>query len=203
VNIWCDESGGVGRGAMTLAAVAIPTEEAEAMLASFRETTGLTREMKGSRIDLDERRHFYELFAATSGRAIVSVAISAVIPSPGQDRGDHDRDIYAALLEDAVGTLTAQEVGCTSLVIDDGRYDPKTLAKIREHVAGLVGPLGLATLELSHKAAGLQIADVIANSFFNRAMVSKRQGVIAAMVEPFLESGQIIMRVIGRSDETA
>lgn len=196
MNIWCDESGGVGRGTMTLAAVAISTDQAEALLAAFRKASGLTRELKGSRIDLDERRYFFELLAKTHARVVVSIAISAVIPAPGEDRGDHDRDIYAALLDDAVGALTKNEVGCTTLTIDDGRYDAKTLAIIRAQIAALVGPLGLATLELSHRAAGLQIADVIANSFFNRALVSPRQGAIGAMVAPFLESGQIAMRIL-------
>jgi hypothetical protein len=137
----------------------------------------------------------------SEARAIVSVALSAVRPLPGMDRGDHDLAVYAALLEDAVGTLVQSESGCTSLTFDDGRYDVLTLAKIRAQVAVLVGPFGLATLELSHRAAGLQIADVVANSFFNRALVSPRQGIIAAMVAPFLESGQIAMRILTRDTE--
>ncbi len=201
MNIWCDESGGVGRGAMTLAAVAMPQDAADALLEAYRAATGLSRELKGSRIDLEERRHFFGLFGKTGAKAVVSIALSALAPLPGEDRGDHDQAIYAALLEDAVGTLVKTETGCTALTFDDGRYDPKTLAKIRAHVAALVGPFGLATLELSHRAAGLQIADVIANSFFNRALVSKRQPAIAAMIQPFLDSGQIVMRILSRNTQ--
>ena len=36
-------------------------------------------------------------------------------------------------------------------------------------------PMRLSQLELSHRLPGLQIADVIANTFFNRAMVTERQ----------------------------
>jgi hypothetical protein len=71
-----------------------------------------------------------------------------------------------------------------------------TLAKIRDDVGKLVGPCGTALLELSHRLAGLQIADVIANSFFNRALVNDRQARMAAIVAPLLESGQISMRVL-------
>ena len=86
---------------------------------------------------------------------------------------------------------------CDSVVIDDGRYGPETLAAIREDIAKLVGPCGTALLELSRRLSGLQIADVVANSFFNRALANERQGRMAAIVAPLLDSGQIKMRVLG------
>jgi hypothetical protein len=82
-------------------------------------------------------------------------------------------------------------------VVDDGRYGPITLGAIREDIAALVGPCGTAQLDLSHRLAGLQIADVVANTFFNRALVNERQGRMAAIAAPLLENGQIRMRVLG------
>ena len=43
--IYCDESGGVGRGVMTLAGLSIDAADAEKTLARFREVTGLTGEL--------------------------------------------------------------------------------------------------------------------------------------------------------------
>lgn len=194
--IYCDESGGVGRGVMTLAAVSIEAEFADAVLSRFREITGLAGELKGSRIDLAERGLLFELLERHVWTATVGIAISALTPDSGQDRGDHDIAIYAQLLNDAISAMNVGSHGCTQIFIDDGRYGPETLAHIRTDVASRIGPCDSATLELSHRLAGLQIADVIANTFFNRAMVTQRQSRMAAIVAPFLDSGKIKMRVL-------
>ena len=199
--IYCDESGGVGRGVMTLAAVDIAVDAADALLTSFRAATGYLGELKGSRIDLVRRGLFFDLFTASDASATVGIAISALKPDPNEDRGDHDIATYAALLNDVVGAMLPGVASCESVIIDDGRYGPETLSKVRDDIGRLVGPCGTAQLELSHRLAGLQIADVIANSFFNRALVNDRQGRMAAVVAPLLENGRIKMRVLAGNAE--
>lgn len=199
--IYCDESGGVGRGVMTLAALSIAADAADDVLLRFRKVTGLTSELKGSRIDLGERALLYELLDAFEWTATVGIALSALRPEVGADRGDHDIAIYVALLDDVVGSMLAGTGDCTSVIIDDGRYGPATLALVRNDIGVLVGPCGSARLDLSHRLSGLQIADVIANSFFNRALVSPRQGRMASIVAPFLETGKIKLRVLGGNAE--
>ena len=195
--IYCDESGGVGRGVMTLAAIDIDEDKAEALIARFRLVTGYHGEVKGSRIDFAERALLFELVKDSEAKISIGIAISALVPEKNADRGDHDIDVYSALLEDVVGAMLPEIPGCDSVIIDDGRYGPETLAAIRADIAKLVGPCGTTQLEHSHRLAGLQIADVIANTFFNRALVTERQGRIAAIAAPLLESGQIKMRVLG------
>lgn len=199
--IYCDESGGVGRGVMTLAAISIAEEDATSVLQRFREITGLTGELKGSRIDLAERGLLFEILAHHDWSAAVGIAISALVPDGGQDRGDHDVAVYAQLLENAVGGVIQATDGCTDIFIDDGRYGPDTLKLVREDIAALVGPCGQAQLELSHRLPGLQISDVIANTFFNRALVTQRQARMAAIVAPFLESGQIKLHLLSGDAE--
>lgn len=184
---------------MTLAGVAVEPQSADTLLARFRAHTGLKRELKGSRIGMGERKLFFELFAEVGARATVGIAISAVKPHPGEDRGDHDRDVYSALLEDVIGAMLPESGGCLGVVIDDGRYDPATLSLIRQDISSLVAPLGVASLDLSHHQAGLQIADVVANTFFNRALPSERQGQLHGLVEPLLESGRIKYRILDRA----
>lgn len=194
--IYCDESGGVGRGVMTLAAIAIATEAADAVVARFRAITGLAGELKGSRIDLAERGLLFELLADHNWHATVGVAISSLVPHAGEDRGDHDANIYVQLLNDAV-SLTLEEMDAhTDIIIDDGRYGPEILAMMRADIAARVGPCGTVALDLSHRQSGLQIADVIANTFFNRAMVTERQARMAATVAPFLANGKIKLRLL-------
>ena len=194
--IYCDESGGVGRGVMTLAAVNIQPDAADSLLSRFRATTGYLGELKGSRIDLVRRNLFFGLFTELDATATVGIAISALKPEPDEDRGDHDIVTYAALLNDVIGAMLPGVMDCESVIIDDGRYGPETLSKVRDDIGRLVGPCGTARLELSHRLAGLQIADVIANSFFNRALVNDRQGRMAAIVAPLLENGRLKMRVL-------
>ncbi len=196
MNIYCDESGGIGRGVMTLAAVTISPEAAQQILADFRKMTGLRSELKGSRIDLEERAYFYELFVAANARATVGVAISALKPVPGEDRGEHDQEVYAALFNDVIGAMLLETGGCAEIIFDDGRYDPKTLASVQADLAAMVGTCGKVGIEVSHHLAGLQIADVVANSFFNRALVSERQGQFIAMLQPHLDSDRIKMRIL-------
>ena len=159
---------------MTVAAVVIDAAAADLLLDQFKTATGLTGELKGSRINMDERAFALDLFVKADARAVIGIAISALKPAPGEDRGDHDRLTYAALLEDVIGSLLIEAQSCDGVIIDDGRYDAATLAPIRSEIAVLVGPCSQARLEISHRSAGLQIADVIANTFFNRALVSPR-----------------------------
>ncbi len=181
---------------MTFAAVTIDEDAASAFDTRFRTATGLTSEMKGSRISMRQRQLFFDLFEEIGVRATVGVAISAVRPHPGEDRGDHDQHVYLALIQDVLGSLLLAAGGCLEVVVDDGRYDAAAIVRIRDDIGRFVGPMGLATMGLSHQHPGLQIADVIANSFFNRALVSDRQARIAAMIQPLLDNGRIAMRVV-------
>lgn len=203
--IYCDESGGVGRNVMTLAGLCIDQAEAEAIVSRFRAVTGLTGELKGSRIDLGERGLLFELLEKSHATAAVGIALSATRPALGMDRGDHDVDVYAALLEDVIGAMLPAAGDCVQVLIDDGRYSADTLALIRSDIGTLVGPCGTAQLELSHRAAGLQLADVIANTFFTRALPGDRQARMAAIVTPMMTAGRLTMRILAgephRQDE--
>lgn len=181
---------------MTLAAVHIAPDVADQLVTDFRLATGLLSELKGSRIDLVERALFFTLFAQAGGKAIVGVAISALKPAAGEDCGNLDQLVYAALLNDCIGAAILEEDGCAAVIIDDGRYHALALDHIRSDIAFMIGPCGEAKLELSHRSSGLQIADVIANTFFNRALVTARQGHMAEIVAPFLENGAIKMRIL-------
>lgn len=196
--VYCDESGGVGRGVMTLAALSMPADEAEALLNRFRSVTGWHGELKGSRINLPERALIFELLEESSAQVSVALAISATRPEPGEDRGDHDIETYLRLIETAITDTIPHlgEQGERSVVLDDGRYGPQVLSVVRQNVAELLGPRGAVKLSLSHELAGLQFADVIANSFFNRAFASERQARMAAIVAPMLETRRITMQVI-------
>lgn len=193
MQIYCDESGGISTGAMTFAGVRISPEDADALLARFKLVTGIRGEMKGSRISLSERGLFFELLDRFNGRAIVAQALrNGIQPQPK----NHDLRVYAALLEDVVGAWLPELEGCVEVVIDDGRYDPATLALVRTDIAALVGPCGGARLDDSRRSAGIQIADVIANSAYNLAIASPRAERIQRILDPFLSQGLLRVRTL-------
>ncbi|MBK8630817.1 MAG: DUF3800 domain-containing protein [Sphingomonadales bacterium] len=200
MTIYCDESGGVGRGVMTLAALSLKTDDAASVLHAIRRATGISGELKGSRIDLETRAFVFDQLDAVRWDCCVSIAISATTPDQGVDRGEHDVNVYSALLEAAILPLVPPGGQCAEVVIDDGRYSDQVLGHIRRDIAEMIGPCGLASLADSHRSPGLQLADVIANSFFNRALPSDRQSVIAAIVQPRMDAGRIRMQVIGADE---
>lgn len=189
MTIYCDESGGLNAGAMTFAAVMLTPQAAAEIHARFRAVTGLRGELKGSRISVVERAYLLELFDRAGGRAWVAVAKRDTLahnPLPS------DLSLYAALLDLAIGRWLPETGGvCTDVVIDEGRYDPAILAKVREDIQTGLGQWGRASLADSRRSDGVQIADVVANSLFNITVGSPRAHRIQQIIEPMLASKAI------------
>jgi hypothetical protein len=189
MTIYCDESGGLNAGAMTFSAVMLTPEAAASIHARFRAVTGLRGELKGSRISVTERAYLLELFDRAGGRAWVAVAESAKLRPNASGTAPTDLALYAALLDTAVGHWLPETGGvCTDVVIDDGRYDPAILGRVRDTIqTGLAG-WGRASLADSRRSDGVQIADVIANSLYNITVHSARARRIGIILEPMLAS---------------
>ena len=203
MKIYCDESGGVGAGVMTLAAVALDADAAEAVLARIRAVTGLLGELKGSRIDLATRGFCIETVMRLGGRAIIAVARVSDLPHDAQGHAPEDMDVYAALIETAVGAWLPASGGCADVEIDDGRYDPRINGRLRGDVQAALGQWGRATLNDSRRSAGIQIADVLANSLFQMTTGGPRAARIDALLAPFVANGAVrvlpvTMRGLGR-----
>lgn len=189
---------------MIMAGVAIEAAAAEKLLQRFRTVTGLRGELKGSRIDPIERALFFELLDRFGGRARVCV----VKAEPGGSGAlPRDFDVYVALLtqlvEEWLPEAEALDGDCARFVIDAGRYDALVLEGVRRDVARLLRACGSATMVDSRRSPGVQIADVVANSFYNLAIGSGRAERIRQIVEPFLASAvlrQSRLRTVPTSD---
>lgn len=191
MTIYCDESGGLSAGAMTFAAVMLTPEMAAGIHTRFRAATGLRGELKGSRISMVERAYLLELFDRAGGRAWVAVAESAKVTAAAKTPPT-DLALYAALLDSAVARWLPETGGvCTDVVIDDGRYDPAILIRVRDAIHAGLGGWGRASLADSHRSEGVQIADVVANSLYNVTARSPRAKRIGLILEPLLASRAI------------
>jgi hypothetical protein len=186
--IYIDESGGLPAGGMIMAGVEIEADSADQLLLRFRAVTGLSGELKGSRIEPIERAFFFELFERFGGRARVCIA--------RDERGlagqrPEDLDVYVALLDLLVDDWLAGGAECPNFVIDQGRYDALVLEEVRQDIARLLAHCGTASLVDSRRSAGVQIADVIANSFYNVIVGSRQSSRVETIVEPFLRADLI------------
>ena len=192
MTIYCDESGGLNAGAMTFSAVMLTPQAATEIHERFRGVTGLRGELKGSRISIVERAYLLELFDRAGGRAWVAVASRDKLAQNPGGTLPSDLALYAALLNLAIGHWLPETGGvCTDVVIDDGRYDPKILAEVREEIQAGLGQWGRASLADSRRSDGVQIADVIANSLFNITVGSQRAHRIQRILDPMLASKAI------------
>lgn len=186
--IYIDESGSLASGAMIMAGVEIDADAADRLLHRFRTVTGLRGELKGSRIALIERAFFFELFERFGGRARLCIALDDG-RNPAQRPGDFD--LYVGLLKLLVDDWLAGGSDCPNFVIDEGRYDALVLEQVRQDIARLLASCGTARLVDSRRSAGVQIADVIANSFYNVSIGSNRSGRIQAIIDPFIDADLI------------
>lgn len=192
MTIYCDESGGLNADAMTFSAVMLTPKAAADIHARFRSVTGLRGELKGSRISVVERAYLLELFDRAGGRAWVAVAERDKLSQNSGGTLPSDLVLYTALLNLAIGRWLPETGGvCTDVVIDEGRYDPKILALVREEIQSGLGGWGRASLADSKRSDGVQIADVIANSLFNITVGSQRAYRIQRILDPMLASKAI------------
>lgn len=192
MTIYCDESGGLSAGAMTFAAVAITPETAQALHDHFRTITGLRGELKGSRINLAERALLIEIFARMGGRAWVAVADLPALRRNSPPQHIDDLAVYTALLRRVIAQWQADgDPVAIRVMIDEGRYDPAKLAVVRQTIQQTLGAGGEAMLGDSKRCEGIQIADVIANCYYNIAAKSPRADRIATILAPFAERGTI------------
>lgn len=176
---------------MTLASVALPPDDAAALLAHVRTVLGLRGELKGSRIDMAERAFVIELLMRMGGRAIIATASMAELRAAHGAMMPEDIGIYAALLDAAVDPWIAASGGCIAIEIDDGRYDARLNGLLRADVQAGLGQWGQARLADSKRSPGVQIADVLANSAYQIGLRSPRAERIEALIAPFVAEGAI------------
>lgn len=195
--IYCDESGGVGSGVMVMASIDISDAAATAALARVRTVLGLSGELKGSRLGMAERGFVIETLMRTGARALVVETRIADLDDAADGRPPSDITVYARLLEQVADRWMVTSGGCITMVIDDGRYDDRLNALLRDDVQQALGQWGTAHLTDSRRSAGVQFADVVANSHFHIDVGSGNAKRVETLLDPFWSSGQIRRTRIG------
>lgn len=183
---------------MTLAAVSIAPDAANAVLNRMREVLGLRGELKGSRIELAERAFCIEALMRLDGHVVVATVNIAALRNTYGDDLPEDITIYAALLDRVVSAWTDTHGDCVNVVIDDGRYDARLNGLLRAEVQASLGTCGAARLADSKRTSGVQIADVLANSFYQIGLGGPRAERVTALFAPFVADGRVRQIVVDR-----
>lgn len=191
--LYCDESGGLSAGAMTFAAVAIEPDAADAVLDRFRSVTGLRGELKGSRLSLAERALVFEILIQREAKLFVAIADGHRLLR-ARNAQESDLALYSKLLDTAVAAFLPTSGGsCSDITIDEGRYDPHILENVRGDIQSMLGNWGRAAMADSRRCAGIQIADVVANSLYNIAIHSGRARRIEAILSDWRDERRLTL----------
>ena len=111
-----------------------------------------------------------------------------------------EADLYGQLLAEACTPLLQrqQNVDCVTITPDGGRYSKSRSQQLSKKLttdfnnAPVRGPKVIVGFESSHMLAGLQIADVVANSVFQSLSGSSYKTKTAKrLVEPLQASGKL------------
>jgi hypothetical protein len=163
-HIFCDESGGTDKasGAFVAAAVSIVPGEANRLVRRFRKAARITSEVKGHRLTARQRWIFFDMLSAQTDLGGVAVTCGHFEPL-GAWAIHHLReiDLYGYMMTEACRALPAH----TTVTLDGGRYKKAPADVVRQAIARATGAEQVAFGD-SATLAGLQVADVIANTVF-------------------------------------
>ncbi|MBK1665263.1 hypothetical protein CKO38_14620 [Rhodospirillum rubrum] len=203
MQVFCDESGGsdAANTSFVLAAVSIGSTEAGRLMKSFRKATGLLGEIKGHRLDIRQRKIFFDLLckerhaqsAAVAANRWQALGLWAMGALP-------EVDLYGHLLIEAcwplVGHSLARRVTITP---DGGRYKKAHLASVGERLAKALQNddrrVDVGFGDSAH-VAGLQIADILANSVFQTLGPGPMAGLVNRLLLPVIDAGRLTIEPI-------
>ena len=181
MQIFCDESGGAdpANDLFLAAAVAILPFGATRLLKSFRKATAWKgSEVKGHRLSPEQRRVFFDLLVRQEDLGSVVVSGSRRTPVGGWAMGAlSEPEPYVHLLREECVALVPAISRHVTITPDGGRYKRSELRRIARHLATEVRhrlPTSPVTVSLADSAstAGLQVADVVANTAFQAQTVA-------------------------------
>ncbi len=200
MGIFCDESGGSdpSNNAFVVVAVAMAPSDATRLIKSFRKATGVVGEVKGHGLALPQRRVFFELLLQEADALSAAVASRRSEPVGGWAmRALPEVVLYEHLLAEALTSLP--RLGAArhlTLTLDRPRYKKAQLHAVRSRLCEVVRARHGTPADIgfgdSAGSAGLQMADVIANSVFQMG----RSPAVADLVAPVVECGRLLLRPV-------
>lgn len=194
LHVFLDESGGADAANNTFlaAAVAIAPHDAARLLRSYRKATKTTGEVHGHQLDRRQRTIFLDLLAREAASVVVVCQRRERLGGWAMSELP-EVDLYGHLLAEACAALPGfGSAGPLTAVLDRPRYAGAYLPAIRARLAATLalrhgGRVAVAIGD-SRADAGLQAADVVANSVFQ---MLGGTGTTGDLLQPLLASGRL------------
>lgn len=202
MHIFCDESGGTDQanGTFIVSAVAVAQSDAKVLMRRFRKATRIGDEIKGHRLTPEQRRIFFRELRKMGTAVAVSTTCSRQHPLGGWAMATLDEaDLRTELLVESCAELPI--VGPTiGITVDGGRYKrqvlerlvPMTIGALEARFAGMGFTM---QYDSSERVAGLQVADIIANTLFHSLGDGPSAEDAATQIHAAEEVGQLIVRL--------
>lgn len=196
-HIFSDESEATQGGHLhhlLVAAVAICPGLAKSLMNRFRKRTGLQGEIKGHSLSIEHRQKFFDLMAEFCPEATVVMVCDRTNPLSGMMmRRRSPGDLWADLTTEACLALKPDGKALT-VTPDGGRFSRQYAERLERQIADQVAlATGISCVrvrcERSELVAGIQVADIVANSGTH----ARHDGANAEDVAKMLESRGIAM----------
>lgn len=196
MQIFYDESGGTDpvNTLFLVAAVRIDGVAATRLIKSFRKASGVVGEVKGFRLSMPERRLFFGLLSRIDGLA-AAVVCDRRDPVGGWAMGAlPETQVYEHLLNGACCLLPPVS-GPTTVAVDGGRYKRAIYGELLSRLPSAIGAHheGRASVVFANSAAsaGIQVADVVANTLFHALGTDEGVGEVRALLGKPIAEGRL------------
>jgi|GEM_PF-5449573 len=190
MHIFSDESGGADatNRFFLVTAVRIEAGRAVRLMKKFRKALGTKDEIKGHKLTTAQRRLFLKMLGELAPDAIATVACDRHDIRGGWAMGTMEEcQLWGQLTFEAVVGAADSHASPISVTVDGGRYPSTTIQTLSGILKHRLEDRLLRTVHLrpgdSEKEAGLQVADILANSVFHSMGVSETACQVTEMLE--------------------
>jgi hypothetical protein len=172
MQIFCDESGGFDKAkhSLIVSAVAIDSHDANRLMKKFGKSVSSDGEVKGGLLLPGDRIRFFDMLTELQNTSIVVHCRKSTQLGSYLSSALPEREVYKHMLAEACLDLPNRFNGPVFITPDSGRYPRATLREIASAVEQIIGNAsGRKTkvlFEQSDTTAGIQIADIVANTVY-------------------------------------
>ncbi|WP_225040687.1 DUF3800 domain-containing protein (plasmid) [Rhizobium sp. T1470] len=169
--MFCDESGGFGGNehSFLVSAVRISDHDAGRLMKRLRKTFKAPNEIKGNSLTEKQRVTFFDMLSEIDQVAAVvtcqkTSALGAIV-----SKSHREHEIFEDMLVEACDHLVDFNAPVLRIVADGGRYKRPVHDKLAINAAGRLtrdGVMANVDFARSEEIAGIQVADIIANTVY-------------------------------------
>lgn len=204
MQIFCDESGGGDGDHFLVAAIMVADYCATRIVKNFKKAVKRSSEIKGHSLSERDRRIFFDILSKEGDAfgIVVHCGRSTVIGGWAMS-GLSEIDLYGHLISEACTPIIKNaSVPSIQIFPDGGRYKKVDSEKVRKtlhhrftQTSSSQAKFKIA-FQSSHESAGIQIADVVANTVYQFKSGSGSSGVCGEITTDLIASERLELHTV-------